>query len=77
MSKQERERGRERETAAMIDASLPPLCSSKRLQQKLEIKVRLPSSPVALNPSFVFRQPQHQDPAQPGINKLALMENEP
>lgn len=37
-------RGRERETVVMIDARLPPLCSSEWLQQKAQNNIPTPLS---------------------------------
>lgn len=51
MSKCERER--ERETVVMINARLPPLCSSEWLQQKAQNNI--PDYPLCFSPSLVRR----------------------
>lgn len=48
-------RGRERETVVMIDARLPPLCSSEWLQQKAQNNIPTPLS--AFLPPSLTRSP--------------------
>lgn len=47
------ERKRERETVVMIDARLPPLCSSEGLQQKAQNNI--PDYPLCFSPSLARR----------------------